>query len=324
MVSRGRTIVGLLVGAFRAAFLSAALFLAAAVIPLVGAMSSIFAPAPVLLFSVGFARARWRAAIAIMVGGAAVMALGGWLAALGYLVTFGLAAAVMCDMIERRKPFETIVLVTGALVLAASVIAAFTMAGSAEALAKEIRDALASGMARGHDFYKVLGIETGMAHDAEAGLLDMMLRLCPALVAMCAGFGALLNLAVFWRMGGRQRLNYPLFGDLARWSTPEWLIWVLLAAGFGMFVPVPALAVAAMDAFVCVAAVYFCQGLAIMAFYFKALVIPPWVRGLIYFVTIIQPVLAALVCAAGIFDLWVDFRRLKPPSQEAGSFGDFF
>ena len=313
-MSRGRTIVGLLVGAFRAAFLSAALFLAAAVIPLVGAMSSILAPAPVLLFSVGFARARLRAAVAIILGGAVVMALGGWLAALGYLVTFGLAAAVMCDMIERRKPFETIILVTGALVLAASVIAAFAMAGSAEALAKAIRDALASGMARGHDFYKVLGIETGMAHDAEAGLLDMTLRLSPALVAMCAGFGALLNLAVFWRMGGRQRLNYPLFGDLARWSTPEWLIWVLLAAGFGMFVPVPALAVAAMDAFVCVAAVYF----------IITLVSNGAFRLFIYFVKIIQPVLAALVCAAGIFDLWVDFRRLKPPSQEAGNFGDFF
>jgi hypothetical protein len=43
---------------------------------------------------------------------------------------------------------------------------------------------------------------------------------------------------------------------------------------------------------------------------------PPLARGLIYFVTIVQPVLAVLVCAAGIFDLWIDFRRLKPPSQE--------
>ncbi len=314
-------------GGVRAAFLSAAFYLAAAVVPLVGAVASLFAPAPILVFAVGFARARWRAAAAIVVAAAAVMVLGGWVAALGYLVTFGLAAAVMCDMLERRKPFETIVLVTAMVVLAASVITAFAMAGSVEALTKAVHDALASGTARGHDFhdfYKVLGIETGMAHEAEAGLLDMMLRLCPALVAMCAGFGALLNLAVFWRMGGRQRLSYSLFGDLARWAAPEWLIWVLLAAGFGMFVPVLALAVAATDSFVCVAAVYFCQGLAIMAFYFKALTIPPWVRGLIYFVTIIQPVLAALVCAAGIFDLWVDFRRLKPPSQEAGSFGDFF
>jgi len=311
-------------GAIRAAFLSAALFLAAAVVPLVGAIASLFAPVPVLLFSVGFAKARSRAALVILIAAAAVMVLGGWIATLAYLMTFGLAAVVICDMLERRKPFETIVLVTAMVVLAASVITAFAMAGSVEGLARSVREALATGVGHGHDFYKVLGIETGMAHEAEAGLVDTMLRLCPALVAMCAGFGALLNLALFWRLGGRQRLDYPLFGDLVRWSTPEWLIWVLLAAGFGMFVPVPALAVAAMDTFVCVAALYFCQGVSIMAFYFKALVIPPWVRGLIYFVTIIQPVLAALVCAAGIFDLWVDFRRLKPPSQEAGSFGDFF
>ena len=58
-----RIIVGLLVAAIRAAFLSAALYLAAAVIPLVGAISSLFAPAPVLLFSVGVARARLRAAV---------------------------------------------------------------------------------------------------------------------------------------------------------------------------------------------------------------------------------------------------------------------
>jgi uncharacterized protein YybS (DUF2232 family) len=323
-MSTARTIVGLLAGAIRAALLSAMLYLAAAIVPLVGAIASLLAPAPVLLFAVGFPGARLRLAAVLTVAALAVMALGGWVAALGYLVTLGIAAAVMCDMIERRKPFEIIVLVTAATVMAASVIAAFVMAGSVDALAKSVHDALAAGMARGHDFYKVLGIETGMAHEAEAGLIDMMVRLCPALVALCAGVGALLNLAMFWRLGGRQRLGYPLFGDLARWTAPEWLIWVLLAAGFGMFVPVPALAVVAMDTFVCVAAVYFCQGIAIMAFYFKALIIPPWVRGLIYFVTIIQPVLAGLVCAAGIFDLWVDFRRLKPPSQEAGSFGDFF
>jgi hypothetical protein len=26
---------------------------------------------------------------------------------------------------------------------------------------------------------------------------------------------------------------------------------------------------------------------------------------------------------AGVFDMWIDFRRLKPPSQEA-NLGDFF
>ena len=98
---------------------------------------------------------------------------------------------------------------------------------------------------------------------------------------------------------------------------------MLIVAGFGLFIPIPQLATIALDGFVCVAAVYFCQGLAIMSFYFKVLTMPPLARGLIYFVTIVQPVLAALVCAAGVFDLWIDFRRLKPPSQEARNFGDF-
>jgi uncharacterized protein YybS (DUF2232 family) len=323
-VSRGAEIARLLLGAVRAAFLSAALYLAAAVVPLVGALAALFAPAPVLLFAVGMSRARWRAGAAILLAAAAATALGGWVAGLGYVVSFGLAAAVMCDMLERRKPFEAIVLVTAAATLAAGVIAAFAMAGSVEALATNVHDALAAGMAHGRDFYKVLGMEAGLGREAEASVLETTMRLTPALVALCAGFGALLNLGLFWRLAGQRRLSYSLFGDLARWSTPEWLIWVLLATGFGMFVPVPALAVVALDGFVCVAAVYFCQGLAIMAFYFKALAIPPWVRGLIYFVIIVQPVLAALVCAAGIFDLWIDFRRLRPPSREAGSFGDFF
>jgi uncharacterized protein YybS (DUF2232 family) len=317
-------IARLLIGGVRSAFLSAALYLSAALVPVAGAMAALFAPSPILLFSVGAPGARWRAAAAIAVATAAAVALGGLVAGLGYLLTFGLATAVMCDMLERHKPVEVIVLVTAALTLAVGVIAAFSIAGSAEALAKNLHDTLAAGMARGRDFYKLLGIETGLGHEAEAQVLDTTTRLFPALVALSVGIGTLVNLGAFWHLGGRSRLSYPLFGDLARWSTPEWLIWVLLATGFAMFVPVPALATVALDAFLCVAAGYFCQGLAIMAFYFRALTIPSWVRGLIYFVAVIQPVLAALVCAAGIFDLWVDFRRLKPPSQEAGSFGDFF
>ena len=323
-MSRRSEIARLIVGTVRAAFLSAALFVSAALVPVVGAIAALFAPTPILLFAVGTRAPRLRAAAVILVAAIAATLLGGWVTGLSYAISFGLAAAVMCDMLDRRKPFETIVLVTAAATLAAGVIAAYLMAGSVDQLAASVRAALATGMAHGRDLYKVLGMETGLGRRAESAALDTTMRLTPALVALCAGFGALLNLGLFSRLGGQGRLGYSLFGDLARWSAPEWLIWLLLATGFGMFVPVPALTVAALDAFVCVAAVYFCQGLAIMAFYFRAFSVPPWVRGLIYFVIIVQPVLAALVCAAGIFDLWVDFRRLRPPRREAGNFGDFF
>jgi uncharacterized protein YybS (DUF2232 family) len=60
-----------------------------------------------------------------------------------------------------------------------------------------------------------------------------------------------------------------------------------------------------------------------MTFYFKQLGMPPIARGLIYFVTLAQPVLTALVGAAGVFDLWVDFRRLRRPHAAARNLGNF-
>ena len=102
-----------------------------------------------------------------------------------------------------------------------------------------------------------------------------------------------------------------------RWATPEWLIWVLLVTGFGLFIPITAMRTIALNCFVCVAAVYFCQGLAIMAFYFRLLAMPSLARGLVYTITVVQPILAMMACVAGVFDLWIDFRRLKPPPSTA-------
>jgi uncharacterized protein YybS (DUF2232 family) len=312
------------IGLVRAAFGAAALFLAGGVVPMVGGVAMLFAPTPVLGYAIGYPRALWRmaAAVALAMG---LIALGaGPSAAAGYLLTLGLATIIMVYLIERRRPFETIVLCTAGAVLLASVGVALALAGSPAALAEGLRQTLTVAMTRGEKFYKAIGIDSAMPPELRANIVEATLRLSPALAVLSAALTVLINLGLFWRISGRQqRLGYMLFNDLARWSTPEWLIWVLLTTGFGLFIPVNALSTIALDLFVCVAAVYFCQGLAIMSFYFKVLSMPPAARGLIYFVTIVQPVLAALVCAAGIFDLWIDFRRLKPPSQEARNLGDF-
>ncbi|MBF6568101.1 MAG: DUF2232 domain-containing protein [Candidatus Binataceae bacterium] len=311
------------IGLMRAAVIAAVLFVAGCFIPIAGAIAMIFAPTPVLDYAVGHESWLFRSVSSVVIAGGLITLVAGWPAGLAYAATFGIATVLMCRMVEDRRPFEIIVLVTSATMLVCGTFAAFAAAGSPGALADTLRHSLAAGMARGEDFYKLLGMDNPLGPEAKAAVLDTTLRLTPALVAMSAASAVLMNLAVFWRWFNRERIGYRLFGDMARWSTPEWLIWVLLATGFALFVPVRAISTIALDAFVCVAAVYFCQGLAIMSFYFKMLSMPGLARNLIYFVTGIQPVLAALVCAAGIFDLWVDFRRLKPQSPEAGSFGDY-
>lgn len=313
-----------LLGLIRAAFTSALLFVAGAVIPVAGGVAMLFAPTPVLVYAVGYPYAQWRAVAVLALAAALIAAGAGPMAALAYALSFGLAAGTMAYMIERRYQFEPIVLCATAVVVVAGTLLAFGLAGSPAALAQNMHNDLMVAIGRGEKFYKTLGIEAAIAPDTRAAIVDSALRLSPALAAIVVAFTVLINLGVFWRISGRQqRVGYALFGDLVRWSTPEWLIWGLLVAGFGLFIPVAPLGTIALDCFVCIAAVYFCQGLAVMAFYFKVLAMPPLARGLIYFVTVVQPVLAALVCAVGIFDLWIDFRRLKPPSEEARNLGDF-
>jgi len=308
----------------RAAALAGAFFLAGGAIPMIGGILMLLAPAPIIVYAVGRPSPNLRATVAVLLAAAFVTILAGPFAGLAYLVSFGLGSGIVCYMLERRFSFEKITAVGAGAMVAASAVAALVVMGGPDALIKTIHDELAQGMARGQEFYRLLGIQSTIPADTQASIISLTLRLSPAFALLVAAGAMLLNLRVFWRWAGPQRLTYNLFGDLSRWSAPEWLVWLLLASGFGLFVPVPAVSDIALNGFICIAAVYFCHGLAIVGFYFQSLSVPSIVRGVVYFVVLAQPFVAALVCIAGVFDMWIDFRRLKPPSPEANNLGDFF
>jgi uncharacterized protein YybS (DUF2232 family) len=317
-----------IIGLVRAAALSGALFLAVAAIPIVGGIAMLFAPAPILIFAVGRLSPNLRTIISVLLASVLVAIAAGISAGITYGVSFGLATVLMCYMLERQRSFELIVLVTAGTMLVAGAAAALIAAGSPDAMLTAIHQSLKTGMERGQDFYKAIGMDAGLPPDTQATAIDIFIRLSPALAAIGAAATVMLNLTVFWRWVGKKRLAYDPIGELPKWSTPEWLIWVLLAAGFAFqgfkyLIPIKPIETIALDAFICVAAVYFCQGLAIMSYYFRVLGMPTVARVAIYLITCVQPVLAVLVCLAGVLDMWVDFRRLKPPSQEAGNFNDF-
>jgi uncharacterized protein YybS (DUF2232 family) len=307
----------------RAAALAGAFFLAGGAIPLVGAILMMLAPAPILVYAVGRPNPKLRATIAVLLATALVALLWGPIGGLAYFVSFGLATAIACYMLERRSSFEMITAVGAGVMVATSVVVVLVFVGGPDALIKTVHDSLTQMVVRGQDFNKLLGMPA-IPPDTQASVISLTMHLSPAFALLIAASSMLLNLRVFWRWGGPQRLAYSLFGDLSRWSAPEWMVWLLLASGFGLFIPVSAISAIALNGFICIGAVYFCQGLAIIGFYFQSLAVPSIVRGIIYFVVFAQPVVAALVGVAGVFDMWIDFRRLKPPSPEANNLGDFF
>jgi uncharacterized protein YybS (DUF2232 family) len=312
-----------IVGMIRAVALAAALFLAGGAIPVLGGLALIFAPAPIIIYAVGRSRPNLRAILSVLLTTVLVGLAAGPYGGAAYLASFGIGTAIICYMLERRYSFELIIAVTAGVMFAAIAATAVLTMGGPDALVAAIHTQLAQAMKHGQELYKYVGIDASIPADTQASVIALTMRLTPAFSLVLAALAVLVNLRLFWRWAGQQRLAYSLFPDLSRWSAPEWLVWLLLAAGFGMFIPVNAASDIALNAFICAAAIYFCQGLAIIRFYFQTLGVPAIVRILIYFL-LAHVVVAALVCIAGVFDMWIDFRRLKPPSQEAGSFGDFF
>ncbi len=307
-----------------AAVLCATLFLLGGLVPVVGGVLMLCAPAPVLIYGLNNDRPYWRIAVVLGLAGAVIAAAAGPLQSLGFAATLGLATVLMAVLLRRQWSCEWIVFVCTAAVWAVLAAAFTAWAGSPAAMAHQLHEFVATAMSHSANLYEKLGMSQAQSRELSDQVLEITTRLSPALSAMVGALAVLVNLGLVARWLGKERLGYQLFTGLVTWRTPEWLIWLLLAAGFGMFIPLEPARLAATNGFVLISAIYFCQGLAIMAYYLQMLAMPRIVRGTIYVIAMLQPVLAALVCLAGIFDMWIDFRRLKPPSQEAGSLDDFF
>lgn len=144
-----------------------------------------------------------------------------------------------------------------------------------------------------------------------AKLKELIQSLLPALVISNTGLVAWINvvlarqLMVRWGWGNQEP---PLY----HWSAPEWFIFVVLATGFLLLLPVPMVRTVSMNLLVVWGLLYFCQGVAVVASWFQLFRVPVFLRVIGYLLMFLHPLLL-LVITLGLADIWVDFRRLHQP-----------
>ncbi|RJR35136.1 MAG: DUF2232 domain-containing protein [Desulfobacteraceae bacterium] len=114
-------------------------------------------------------------------------------------------------------------------------------------------------------------------------------------------------------------VHYPNFGPLDRWYSPEHLVWGVIGSGFALFLPVGFIQSLAINILIVLMAVYLYHGLSILVFFLNKLQIPVWVRAGVYFLIIFQQVLLIILALAGLFDQWIDFRRIHAKKGESNN-----
>ena len=107
--------------------------------------------------------------------------------------------------------------------------------------------------------------------------------------------------------------------DIADWRATDYLVWIFLASGAALFLPAPALNAVGLNVFLVTLAIYFMQGLAILVYWGRRLPFPAaacWLLAILTFL-LAAPFCVLACTAAGLFDLWVDFRRQHHQLPEA-------
>lgn len=155
--------------------------------------------------------------------------------------------------------------------------------------------------------------EEAMAAALEA-LPRTMVAVLPAVCAVNFLFPNVLNYVLARRY--LQHLEPPIPfapSDIAEWRATDYLVWVFLASGVALLVPAPALNYIGLNVFLVTLAIYFIQGLAILVYWGRRLPLPSaacWLLAILAFV-LAAPFCMLACTVAGLFDLWVDFRRQR-------------
>ena len=106
-------------------------------------------------------------------------------------------------------------------------------------------------------------------------------------------------------------LQYPDFGPMDRWQSPELMVWGVIVAGFALFLPIGGIRLLAINALIVMAVIYVFHGLSIVLFFLNRYNVPLWIRFGGYLLILFQQIFWVALAMAGLFDQWIDFRKIS-------------
>ncbi|MDI6742834.1 MAG: DUF2232 domain-containing protein [Smithella sp.] len=183
-----------------------------------------------------------------------------------------------------------------------------------------VKNYIAASVAEGVEFYSKMPLK---AEDIELiktnqkAITEGFVRIFPSLVVISSLLAVWVNFLLGRNILVRLGVLYPKLVTLARWRSPEKVIWIFIIAGALLFLPYQGIVSVSLNVFLVMCFVYLLQGLAIISFLFQNKNVPAFFRYLFYFLIAVQQFLMIPIIALGLFDIWIDFRKVFQKNQTA-------
>ncbi len=131
----------------------------------------------------------------------------------------------------------------------------------------------------------------------------------PGLIFFNAFTIVYLNLVVSVRLSSPLGLDSSHVVPLREMAVPASWVWGLILSGLFYLLKVPYLRWVGLNAALVLLLAYLLQGYAILSFYLHRTRLPGLLKGLTYTIFLMHPLLMILLCALGLFETWIPFRR---------------
>jgi uncharacterized protein YybS (DUF2232 family) len=289
-------------------------FLFVALIPFIGPVAVILTPLPTLYYCSRLGR--WSGLTILIVSFPATYGILGLLGHgtnLPVLFMIGFAGVTLSEVLKRHLSVEkTFLLASLALFCCGAGFVLYHSFRTGTAPWQMLELYVAGIVLENIKLYAQLNIseeQIRMIRENVPQITRLFTGIFPALAMSGAVFTVWVNLLAGRILFRRNGVAFPDFGDLAAWKAPEKLVWILIAAGVMIIVPMEGTAIVGMNLLILCGLVYLFQGLAIAAFFFREKRVPVTVRWLFYILLLVQQYMLVIVIAFGLFDMWVDFRK---------------
>lgn len=297
------------------------LLLASVWIPIAGPFFSLLTPLPFLYYSakLGVSQAVKLTCVSILVTGL-IAAITRQSQLIFLCFEFSVLGLILSEIFRRKMSIGTSVLLGTCLLLLMGLLV-LAVAGLRKNLGplEMVYAYLLESLEETARLYTQVGADpekAGAFQETLKALKEGVALIYPSLMIVGSAFVVWLNVIMSRPLFIKRNLEVPDFGALDRWKSPELMVWGLIAAGFSLFLSFSPLRLVAVNALVIMLAIYFFHGLSVLLFYLNKYRVPPWMRVGVYALIVLQQILVVGVTMAGLFDQWIDLRRIhqKKPS----------
>lgn len=302
-----------LLDAIKGSVLTLALFLAYVTFPLVGLMPGLFTSLPGIFYFLK-SGAKTGAAILLLTI-STLLLMGDKSLPLLYFFQSGLIAFLLpLFLVRSGSPARSIVSAVGINFLLIVILVIgyglFSGANLQGLIIKGIETSSSQAIAI-YEKQGVQGDDIRLLTDGIRQAGQFVIRVFPALLLVALGMIASLNMLLVFRLLAGRLPDLPKTKDFSKFRNPDFLIWVVIVAGFSMLLPYPDVSRVALNLLLVTCFAYLLQGMAVITAFFGRFPLPALARIFFWLAVALQPYLLLVVTVLGIFDIWGDFRTPK-------------